>query len=156
MSLMNKSIRWILVLQWNHERAAVCAAREKKLKYWAEQQSSCPSCSPVTKEKSWHQSQLSCFNLLDRSCKDPVCLLGLTVSSNLNLCTQWTERKHASVGWLPLCSLPTLTLFWLILLVYHSLPHTHSLMYTTGRWWRWTCDRLRDKVGICLCDATEE
>lgn len=81
----NKNTKRELILWPNHERAAVCAATWKKkkgLKYWAEQQSSCPSCSPVSAEQSQHQSRPSRFNLLDW----PTCPFGLTVSSDLNLC----------------------------------------------------------------------
>ncbi len=113
----------------NHERAVVSAARENKLKYWAEQQSSSLSHStPVTTEYSQHQSQLSSFNLLDRSCEDSVCPIGLTVSSNLNSCP--SGQRLLSV--LPSLASSSISLspFVFNLPVYHSLSHTHTHTHT--------------------------
>ncbi|KAK2901752.1 hypothetical protein Q8A73_011498 [Channa argus] len=58
------------------------------------------SCStPSTTEQSQHQSKLSCFNLLNRSCEDPACLTEPTVSFNRNLCPSGQRGSvRAAVG----------------------------------------------------------
>ncbi|KAL7390968.1 hypothetical protein ABVT39_001970 [Epinephelus coioides] len=69
---------------------------KKKLEHWAEQQSSSPSRStPVTTEQSQHQSQLSCFNLLDRSCEDRLPDRPDSVIQP-EFVSQWTQRKRRS------------------------------------------------------------
>ncbi|KAK2838005.1 hypothetical protein Q5P01_015217 [Channa striata] len=100
--MRNTSVRRELVLCPNLGRAAVSPARQKKLEHWAEQQ----SCSPVLlhsshrrAEPSQHQSKLSCFNLLARSCEDPARLTEPTVSFKLNLCPSGqTGSVRAAVG----------------------------------------------------------
>lgn len=116
-------------------RAAVSPAEEKKLENWAWQQSSSPCCStPVTIEQSQLQSK-SCFHLLDRSCKDAVCLTEPTVSSNLMLCPGGRRGNVRAVtgcvSLLSSLSLSRIFMFFLFFspfhfLVYHSPSHAHS------------------------------
>lgn len=148
----NMSVRWVLLLCPSPGRAAVSAAREKKLEYRAEQQSSSPPRStPITTEQSQHQSQLSCFNLLDWSCKDPVCPTGLTLPSNLHLCPSGQRGSVRAVdGYLLTFSSHRLLCFYISfflchassiclshfvfnLPVYHSAAHTVMHIIITGR-----------------------